>query len=359
MVLNNDRADWFRHARDRLSVLWSVVSLLLAGVWTVAHPDVPLLLQLWIVALGVGLFGVLHGGLDHIVGEQLFRPKLRPKFQPRWWAYFALAYLGLGALVMLGWWLAAPLMLWLFLIASALHFGLIDNTEDANNSKEANSSKKIAWAVTVCLMGAAPILIPWLAFPQEVSLLFGWLARTPGDVWRMRWQLASLQPVWLAATLFIAGGVVLAAWLNMKVRRAPWLLRSAEFLSTVVLFWTLPPLLAFTWYFCFLHSLRHLLTLAERLAPSRQWAALSWVAWHGAPLTLATIAASVAGYAWLRHVNLDEAEAITRVVFWGLAALTFPHMLLTWLWDRSVKNEVAAQDAGHKEHNQEHNQERH
>jgi beta-carotene 15,15'-dioxygenase len=110
-----------------------------------------------------------------------------------------------------------------------------------------------------------------------------------------------------------------------------------EFLATVALFWTLPPLLAFAWYFCFLHSLRHLLTLAERLAPPQKWAALGWVALNGMPLTLITLIASGIGYAWLRHVDLNEAEAVTRVIFWGLAALTFPHMLLTWLWERKER----------------------
>lgn len=337
MVSSHDRDDWFRHARGHVSALWSAISLLLASVWTIANPNVPLLIQLWMVALGVGLFGVLHGGLDHLVGERI----LKPKFQRRWWAYFALGYLGLGIMVMLGWWLAAPLMLCLFLIASAVHFGLIEDAEDAL------STNKMARIATVCLMGAAPIVIPWLAFPHEVSLLFGWLARTPGDVWQAKWQLkwplADIHSAWLPVILFIAAGVVLGVWL--RTRRMSFLFRSIEFLSTVIIFWTLPPLLAFTWYFCFLHSLRHLLTLAERLAPSRQWIALGWVARHGAPLTLATIVASGAGYAWLRHVNLDEAEAITRVVFWGLAALTFPHMLLTWLWDRSVKIKGRTRDA--------------
>jgi hypothetical protein len=75
--------------------------------------------------------------------------------------------------------------------------------------------------------------------------------------------------------------------------------------------------------------------LAERLAPPQKWAALGWVGLYGLPLTIITLIASGVGYAWLRHADLKEAEAITRVIFWGLAALTFPHMLLTWLWDRS------------------------
>ena len=159
-------AHWFRQARTRLTLIWSGASLLLAGGWALAsRPEVPLVMQLWIVAVGVGLFGVLHGGLDHIVGERVFKRA----FKRGWLIYFAIGYVGLAIAVMIGWWLIAPIMLLLFLAASIVHFGLRDGAR--------GRQKRNIWIqfATVILLGAAPIIIPWIAFPQEVSVLFGWL----------------------------------------------------------------------------------------------------------------------------------------------------------------------------------------
>jgi beta-carotene 15,15'-dioxygenase len=318
-----ERARWFHAARDRLSVVWSVISLLLAAAWAMTnHPDIPLVTQLWMVALGVGLFGVLHGGLDHLVGERVFQRR----FKRYWWIYFSLGYVGLAIAVMVGWWLAAPLMLLLFLALSILHFGLRD---EIHVHRKMSGFARFA---AVCILGGAPIVIPWLMFPQEVSLLFGWLAGTSAEIWQPALSITGVFDSMSWMVLLIAATVALV---YLKLQRFSDTFAWMEFLATVVLFSMLPPLLAFAWYFCFLHSLRHLLTLAERLAPSQGWVALGWVGVHGLPLTIITLIASGVGYAWLRHFDLDEAESITRVIFWGLAALTFPHMLLTWLWDRS------------------------
>jgi beta-carotene 15,15'-dioxygenase len=318
------RAHWFRQARTRVTLIWSGASLLLTGGWALAsRPDVPLVLQVWILALGVGLFGVLHGGLDHVVGERVFKRA----FKRGWVIYFAIGYVGLAIAVMIGWWLAAPIMLLLFLAVSVVHFGLRDRGHGLQ--------KRSIWIqfATVTLLGATPIIIPWLAFPQEVSVLFGWLAGTPASAWQSSFHIGdSFGSMSRLPMIVVAAAMVLMLYL--KSRRVLDAFAWIEFLATILLFWTLPPLLAFTWYFCFLHSLRHLLALAEHLAPSREWSAVGWVVWRGLPLTIVTLAGAAAGYVWLRGFDLSEAESATKVIFWGLAALTFPHMLLTWWWER-------------------------
>lgn len=326
-----ERARWFHQTDARLTLIWGAASLLLTSGWALARPEVAITTQLWFVAFGVGLFGVLHGGLDHIVGERVFKRACRRS----WLIFFSLAYVGLAIAVMIGWWLVAPIMLLLFLAVSNLHFGLRDGPR---GSVHAHRNRNI-WIhfASVTLWGAVPIMIPWLAFPQEVSVLFGWLAGTRAEVWQPSFHIIdrfdSMYPVTVA---LVAAGLVLMLYLTSRRLLNPF--AWTEFLITVLLFWTLPPLLAFAWYFCFLHSLRHVLVLAERLAPSCDWAAVGWVALRGLPLTVVTLAGAGAGYAWLRGVDLSEAESATKVIFWGLAALTFPHMLLTWWWGRRPEN---------------------
>jgi beta-carotene 15,15'-dioxygenase len=318
------RARWFHMTRTRLTVIWSAASLLIAVGWVMANrPDVSLIAQLWIVALGVGLFGVLHGGLDHIIGERVFKPA----FKRRWLLYFSVGYVGLAMAVMIGWWLVAPMMLLLFLAVSIVHFGLRDGAHGLQ--------KRATWLqfATVILLGAAPIIIPWLAFPQEVAVLFGWLAGTRPEAWQPSFHIGDrFGSMPQAAMVLVVVALVLT--LYFKSRRLLDTFAWMEFLATILLFWTLPPLLAFTWYFCLLHSLRHLLALAEHLAPSREWSAVGWVVLRGLPLTVVTLVAAAAGYIWLRGFDLSEAESATKVIFWGLAALTFPHMLLTWWWEQ-------------------------
>ena len=162
-------------------------------------------------------------------------------------------------------------------------------------------------------------------------MLFGWLAGTRAKVWQPPFAIGDAVGSMSQAVMI---AVAIAFMFYLKSRRMLGTLKGIEFLITVLLFSTLPPLLAFTWYFCFLHSLRHLLALAERLAPSRDWSAVGWVVLRSLPLTIITLAAAAAGYVWLRGFDLSEAESATKVIFWGLAALTFPHMLLTWWWER-------------------------
>jgi beta-carotene 15,15'-dioxygenase len=325
------RSIWFHTMRNRLSVIWSAVSVLFAAGWALAgHPHLPLITQLWIVAAGIGLFGVVHGGLDHIVGERVFKPV----FKRNWLIYFALTYVGQAIAVMVGWWLAAPAMLLLFLVASILHFGL---REAPAAEQKINVPPRLATAAASLALGAAPIMIPWLAFPEDVALLFGWLAGTRAETWHPAIYFGEIaSSISTLVWPFIAGTVILMLYRNSK--RLLDIVALMEFLATILLFWTLPPLLAFAWYFCFLHSLRHLMALAERLAPSREWGAVGWVMLRGLPLTVLTLIAATAGYLWLHRFDMAEAESVTKVIFWGLAALTFPHMLLTWWWERSSKS---------------------
>jgi beta-carotene 15,15'-dioxygenase len=221
-----------------------------------------------------------------------------------------------------------------FLAASILHFGL---REAPAAEQKINSLVSLTTVAAVIALGAAPIIIPWLAFPEDVALLFAWLAGTRAETWHPAIYFGEIaSSISTLVWPFIAGTVILM--LYVKSHRLLDTVAWMEFLATILLFWTLPPLLAFAWYFCFLHSLRHLLALAEGLAPSREWGAVGWVMLRGLPLTVLTLIAATAGYLWLRRFDMAEAESVTKVIFWGLAALTFPHMLLTWWWERSSKS---------------------
>jgi beta-carotene 15,15'-dioxygenase len=320
------RDTWFRARYAQLTLSWCVLASLLAGAALLAQltggasaPSIEL--QMVVLGIGVALFGVPHGGLDHVVAQRVL---VMRGARPTWIAnaLFLFGYAILALLVLLVWWWMPVPMLLAFLAASAWHFALRDTSLESAVSAYYGFSAVMHHAA----LGAAPIMVPWLMYPAEVGIVFGWLSNTPVETWMPPWAPA----VSYAAVAAIAAVAVLTARRDTAHRTQNQL----EVAGTILIFVFLPPLLAFAWYFCFLHSLRHLLTLAHRLPPGGHWRAVQWVAIRSLPLSLLTIAIAVIGYKYLNVAQQTDAAHLARVIFWGLAALTFPHMLLTAIWER-------------------------
>ena len=108
-----------------------------------------------------------------------------------------------------------------------------------------------------------------------------------------------------------------------------------DFLSLIILNFFLTPILAFTLYFFFLHSVRHSITLVFELDKSFKIGFKKFVS-KAIPLTLVTgIMFLIAIYFLNNFYTLDE--AIYKVIFIGLASLTFPHILLEYLLEKNEK----------------------
>ena len=108
-----------------------------------------------------------------------------------------------------------------------------------------------------------------------------------------------------------------------------------DFLSLITLNYFLTPILAFTLYFCFLHSIRHSITLIFELDNSFKKGFKKFIT-KAIPLTLITgIMFLIAIYFLNNFYKLDE--AIYKVIFIGLASLTFPHILLEYLLEKNEK----------------------
>ena len=113
------------------------------------------------------------------------------------------------------------------------------------------------------------------------------------------------------------------------------LLMMTDFFSIIVINVFLSPILAFTLYFCFLHSVRHSITLIFELDNSLKNGFKKFIK-KAIPLTLLTGCAFIVVIYLLN--NLYELnEAIYKVIFIGLASLTFPHILLEYLIEKNEK----------------------
>ena len=100
---------------------------------------------------------------------------------------------------------------------------------------------------------------------------------------------------------------------------------SLEMASVAILAIFAPPLIAFTVFFCGMHSARHILRslTALKILESSSFK-ISLAAIFGT-LLFVYIAASIA---WLFQSSNSLDARIIQIVFVGLAALTVPHMIL-------------------------------
>ena len=94
--------------------------------------------------------------------------------------------------------------------------------------------------------------------------------------------------------------------------------------------------MAFTIYFCFLHSVRHSISLISELDKNDFINGLKIFTKKALPLTILTATFCFSGLYLLNNIyNYDN--SILKIIFIGLASLTFPHILLEYLIEKNEK----------------------
>ena len=109
-----------------------------------------------------------------------------------------------------------------------------------------------------------------------------------------------------------------------------------DFFSILILNYYLSPLVAFTFYFCFLHSIRHSFSLIIDLDQNSLKNGLLRFLKKALPLTILTIILCLIALFYLRS-SYDLDNSILKIIFIGLASLTFPHTLLEYLLEKNEK----------------------
>ena len=129
--------------------------------------------------------------------------------------------------------------------------------------------------------------------------------------------------------LSLISGIYLS--LNKNIEEKSLLLM--DYLSILILNYFLNPIIAFTVYFCFLHSIRHSISLIHEINKNLRRGLPIFIK-KALPLTILTIIGYIFSILILNNYNeLDE--TIYRVIFIGLASLTFPHILLEYLVEKN------------------------
>ena len=248
-------------------------------------------LELPIVAVLVLLLGVPHGSLDVVFARRLLHLA-----GSREWLLFSLGYLGLAALVV-GLWVALPtLFLCIFLGLSALHF--------------AGDPRVGISGLSRVLYGGAVIVLPALRHGAELERLLGLVAGPASGAFVVP-ILSFLAAPWLVATLLVCA-----------LQATTFTRDTIELIALIAVAIAAPPLLAFTIYFCAMHSPRHILRTVGGLNRRGARQALAMTAW---PTGIVLVVGILVG---LIADSIPLEKRVMQLLFVGLAALTLPHMAL-------------------------------
>ena len=301
------------HSHIRFAALATALWLCL---WSVV-PGSGLWLEAIVMLVLICTLGLPHGALDYLAGRDLFRPM----FGIAWPAAFGLVYLGLGALVVAGWLLAPELWLALMLVISALHFGSDDS--------DPRLSRGIWRLIEIIGRGASVVVVPSALHTADVALIFGYLLP---ELTKVQVSLyTEIAAKWLAPLtaicLLVAAGRHVHGWLAGSPLARSHFDALLEIACVIAVFVVLPPLLAFTVYFCAWHSFRQILIVAGGLDQGGPSRALLAFARKAIVPTSSVVIAGVAAWALGAGVEGETSEVISAA-FVSLFALTVPHLLI-------------------------------
>ncbi len=254
--------------------------------------------------------GISHGSLDHIKGKKLIK-----YFGYKSMGIFYLSYLLIGAVIILIWLIFPKSLLFLFLIIAAFHFGKEDS-EFINQRKN--------FELIYFLKGSLIITSPLFFHKEETLTIFETL-----NFYISNNLIISNEILFIFILLSLISGIILS--LNKSIEVKSLLLM--DYLSILILNYFLNPIIAFTIYFCFLHSIRHSISLIRKINKNLTKGLPIFIK-KALPLTILTIFGYVVSISILSNYN-EFNETIYQVIFIGLASLTFPHILLEYLIEKN------------------------
>ena len=266
------------------------------------------------------IIGVSHGSLDHIKGKKLLK-----FFNIKSIYIFYITYILISAAVIATWMLLPSTTLILFLIIASYHFGKEDTQFLIND-------KSYFTPILYFFKGFLIILAPLYFHFQETIAIFK-LLLIDNEQFYLGLNFIEKKKIIQIGIICSTLSSIFLFLKNFEIKKFVIFL---DYFSILILNYYLSPLLAFTVYFCFLHSIRHSISLAIELDPNSVVNGLKLFVKKALPLTILTgVFSFIALYLLSNSYNLDS--AILKIIFIGLASLTFPHILLEYFLEKNEK----------------------
>ena len=266
------------------------------------------------------IIGVSHGSLDHVKGGKLLKI-----FKIENISLFYLSYILLAVMVVTLWIFIPSILLIIFLLVASYHFG----KEDTQFLHNYNSH---FIGILYFLKGSLVILAPLYFHFDETISIFKLLLIDNENFYSSLSFIENNRLIDLGIILSSISSIILFikkfTFKNFSI--------FFDYFSILILNYYLSPLIAFTAYFCFLHSVRHSMTLIYELDNNNIKNGLLIFIRKAIPLTVLTAVICLIGI-YLLNFKYDFDNSIIKVIFIGLASLTFPHILLEYLLDKNEK----------------------
>ena len=264
--------------------------------------------------------GISHGSLDNVKGRKLFQI-----FEIKKFYIFYLAYILIAIIVIILWILIPYVSLIIFLTVASYHFG----KEDTQFLIVENSYYN---QFLFLLKGSLIVFAPMYFHFNETISIFKLLFIENENFYNFL-DLIETKKILLYCIILSTLANILLFTKNFELKKFTIFL---DYFSIIIINYYFSPLVAFTIYFCFLHSVRHSISLMSELDRDDLGNGFKIFVKKALPLTIITAIFCAIGLYLLNNTyNLES--SILKIIFIGLASLTFPHILLEYLIEKNEK----------------------
>ena len=264
--------------------------------------------------------GVSHGSLDNLKGRKLFQIYGINNF-----VIFYLSYILISLSIIFFWIIIPSISLIIFLIIASHHFGKEDTQFLIVENSYLNQ-------LFFFLKGSLIIFAPMYFHFDETISIFKLLLIDNESFYEFLNFIESNKILLYGIILSTLSSIILLTK-NFELKKFTIFL---DYFSILIINFYFSPLVAFTVYFCFLHSIRHSISLMYELDNNDLMNGLKIFTKKALPLTIVTATFCFLGLYLLNNTyNFDS--SVLKIIFIGLASLTFPHILLEYLIEKNEK----------------------
>jgi len=264
--------------------------------------------------------GVSHGALDNLKGRKLFQIFGISNF-----FIFYFSYILISLIIIVLWIIVPTISLMIFLILASHHFGKEDTQFLMSENSYLNQ-------LLFFLKGSLIIFAPmYFHFDETISIFKSLLINN--ETFFESLNLLETNKILLYGIIVSTLSSILLFTKNFELKKFTIFF---DYFSILIVNYYFSPLVAFTIYFCFLHSVRHSISLISELDENSIANGLKIFIKKALPLTILTATfCFLALYLLNNTYNFDS--SILKIIFIGLASLTFPHILLEYLIEKNEK----------------------
>ena len=266
------------------------------------------------------LIGVSHGSLDHIKGKKLFEILKIKNISS-----FYLIYILITFFIIILWIFLPTFSLIIFLIVASFHFGKED-------TEFLFFERSYLIQLMYLLKGSLVILAPiYFHFDETISIFK--LLLVENETFYTILSFVEEKNILLLSIIISSISSIYLFTKQFEIKKFTIFL---DYFSIILLNYFLSPLVAFTMYFCFLHSIRHSITLVFEIDKNNLKNGVLTFIKKAMPLTFLTAVLCIVGLYFLNK-NYGFDNSILKLIFIGLASLTFPHILLEYFLEKNEK----------------------